>query len=52
MNTVGIKEPCVMIANNEVLFEQYRIDHKQDKDAINIEGEDAINRNQFFLISC
>ena len=35
-----------MIANNEVLFEQYRIALKRDKDAIDIEGYDAINRNQ------
>ena len=40
-----------MIAKNEVLFEKYRIALKQDKDAIDIEGEDAINRNQLFLIS-
>ena len=35
-----------MIAENEVLFEQYRIALKQDKDAIHIEGGDEIKRNQ------
>ena len=38
-----------MIAKNEVLFEQYRIALKRDKDAIDIEGEDAINRNRLFF---
>ena len=44
-NPLGIKQPCIMIANNEVLFEQYRIALKRYKDAIDIEGEDAINCN-------
>ena len=41
-----------MIAKIEVLFEQYIISHKRGKYAIDIEGEDEINRNQIFLISC
>ena len=45
-NPLGIKQPYIIIANNEVLFEQYRIALKRDKDAIDIEGEDAINRNR------
>ena len=49
MNPLGIKQPCIIIAKNEVLFEQYRIDLKRDKDAIDIEGEDAINRNRLFF---
>ena len=32
-----------------MLFEKYRISLKQDKDAIDIEGEDAINRNRLFF---
>ena len=32
-----------------MLFEQYRIALKRDKDAIDIEGEDASNRNQLFF---
>ena len=38
-----------MIAKNEVLFEQYRISLKQDKDAIDIEGEDEIKRKRLLF---
>ena len=38
-----------MIANNEVLFEQYIISLKRDKDAIDIQGDDEIKRNQIFF---
>ena len=38
MNPLGIDQPCLMIANNEVLFEKYRIAIKQDKDTIDING--------------
>ena len=48
-NPLGIKQPCIIMAKNEVLFEQYRIALKQDKDAIDIEGEYAINRNRLFF---
>ena len=48
-NPLGIKQPCIMIENNEVLFEQYRIALKRDKDAIDIEGEDEIKRNRLFF---
>ena len=48
-NPLGIKQPCIMIAKNEVLFEQYRIALKQDKYAIDIEGEDEIKRNRLFF---
>ena len=48
-NPLGIKQPCVMIAKNELLFEQYIIALKRNKDAINIEGEDEINRNRLFF---
>ena len=46
MNPLGIDQPCLTIAKNEVLFEKYRIALKRDKDAIDIEREDAINSNQ------
>ena len=49
MNPLGIKQPCIMIARNEVLFEQYRISLKRDKDAIDIEGEDEIKRKRLFF---
>ena len=48
-NPLGIKQPYIIIAKNEVLFEQYIIALKRDKDAIDIEGEDAINRNRLFF---
>ena len=48
-NPLGIKQPCIMIAKNEVLFEQYIITLNQEKDEIDIEGEDAINRNRLFF---
>ena len=49
MNPLEIKQPCLAIANNEVLFEQYRIALKRDKDAIDTEGEDEIKRNRLFF---
>ena len=44
-NPMRIKGPCIIIAKNEVLFEQYRIFLKRDKDAIDIEGKDEIKHN-------
>ena len=41
-------QPCIKIANSEVLFEIYRMALKQDKYAIEIQKDDAINRNRFF----
>ena len=38
MNPLGIIQPCLTIAKNEVLFEQYRISFKRDKDAIDVDG--------------
>ena len=38
-----------MIANNEVLFEKYRMAPKREKDAIEVQGDDAIKRNQLFF---
>ena len=49
MNLLGIDQPCLTIANNEVLFEQYRIALKREKDAIDIDREDAINSNRLFF---
>ena len=46
MNPLGIDQPCLKIANNELLFEKYRIALKRDKDAIDIDGDDAIDSNQ------
>ena len=49
INPLGIKQPCLTIAKNEVLFEKYRIALKRDKDEIDIDGKDAINRNRLFF---
>ena len=51
-NPVGINQPCIKIEKSEVLVEKYRIALKRDKDAIEIQGDDVIKRNQLFLISC
>ena len=48
-NPLGIKRPCFIIEKNEVLLEQYNIALKQDKDAIDIEGEDERKRNRLFF---
>ena len=48
-NRIGIDQPCIKIANSEVLFEIYRMDFKRDKDAIEIQKDDAIKRNQTFF---
>ena len=47
-NSIGIYQPCIKIANSEVLFEKYRMALKRDKDAIEIQKDDAIKRNRFF----
>ena len=49
MNPLGIDRPCQKIAKDEMLFEKYRIALKQDKDAIDIDGNDAINSHRLFL---
>ena len=49
MYSLGIEKPCLTIAKNEVLFEKYRMSLEQEKDAIDIDREDAINRNRLFF---
>ena len=49
MNPLGIQQPCLTIAKNEVFFEKYRIALKRDKYSIDIDGEDAINSNRLFI---
>ena len=46
---VGIFRPCIKIAKNELLFEKYRNALKRDKDAIEIQGDDAIKHNRLFF---
>ena len=49
INPIGIDIPCIKIAKSELLFEKYRMALKRDKDAIEFQKDDAINRNQFFF---
>ena len=42
INPQGINRPSQKIAKDELLFEKYRIALKRDKDAIDIDGNDAI----------
>ena len=49
-NPIGIYQPCIKIANSEVLFEKYRMVLKRDKDTIEIQKDDAIKHNRIFLI--
>ena len=46
MNPLGIDRPCLEIASNELLFEKYRISLKRDKDAIDIDGDGAIDSHR------
>ena len=46
INPIGIDKPCIKIAKSEVLFEKYRMALKQDKDAIEIQKDDAIKCNR------
>ena len=49
MNPLGINRPCLEIAINELLFEKYRVALKRDKDAIDIDGNDAIYSHQLIF---
>ena len=46
---MGIDQPCIKIENSEVLFEKYRMALKRDKDAIEIQRDDAIKHNRIFF---
>ena len=46
MNPLGIDRPCLEIASNGLLFEKYRIALKREKDAIDIDGNDAIDSHR------
>ena len=49
INRIGIDKQCIKIAKSELLFEKYRVDLKRDKDAIEIQKDDAINRNRILF---
>ena len=46
---MGIDQPCIKIANSEVLFEKYRMALKRDRYAIEIQRDDAIKRNRLLF---
>ena len=49
INPIGIDIPCIKIANSEPSFEKYRMALKWDKDVIEFQKDDAINRNWIFF---
>ena len=49
MNPFVIHEPCIKIANNELLFEQYRMALNRDKYDIDVINNDAIKHNGIFF---
>ena len=49
MNPQGINRSCQKIAKDEILFEKYRIALKRDKDAIDIDGNDAFDSYRLFF---
>ena len=48
-NPIVIDKPCINIEKSELLFEIYRMAHKRDKYAIEIQKDDAIKRNRIFF---
>ena len=48
-NPIGINQPCIKIANSEVLFEKYRMDLKQNNNTIEIQKDDSIKHNRIFF---
>ena len=48
-NQIGIDKPCINIAKSELLFVKYRMALNRDKDAIEFQKDDAINRIQIFF---
>ena len=52
MNSFRIHEPFINIANNDLLFEQYRMAINRGKYDIEVQNDDTIKHNQFVLILC
>ena len=48
-NPTVINRPCIKIADNELLFEEYIMALKRDTDSIEIQVDDAIKRNRLFF---
>ena len=49
MNPFGIHEPCIKIAKNELIFEQYIMALNRGKYDIEVRNDDVIKRNQIFF---
>ena len=50
MNPFGIHEPCIKIAKNELIFEQYIMNLNRYKYDIEVQkDDDAINCNQILF---
>ena len=49
MNLFSVHEPCINIAKNELLFEQYRMDLNRDKYNIEVQNDDPIKGNKIFF---
>ena len=49
INSIGIDKPCINIAKIEILFEKYRMALKREKNAIEVQKDDAIKRKIIFF---
>ena len=49
MDPFGINEPCIKIAKNQLIFEQYRITINRDKSDIEVKNDDAIKRKRLLF---
>ena len=48
INQFGIHEPCIRIAKNQLIFEQYTMALNWEKYDIEIQNDDAIKCNRLF----
>ena len=46
---LDIHEPCINIANSEILFEQYRMALNQEKDDSEVRNDDTIKSKKIFF---
>ena len=49
MNPFGIHEPCINLAKNQLIFEQYRMDLNWVNFDIEVQNDDALECNQLFF---
>ena len=48
-NPFDIHEPCINLAKNDLIFEQYRMNLNREKYCIEVRNDDAIKRNKIFF---